>query len=115
MGLMGILTGKLYDMFGIKPLAIIGLTILTVVSFMLTTLSMDTHYLEVMILYTIRSFGLSFVMMPITTAGLATMHGINTAFLVAAVISAIALALSFFFKKQKLEASTTEKEILILE
>ncbi|MBI4857431.1 MAG: DHA2 family efflux MFS transporter permease subunit [Acetobacterium woodii] len=72
MGLMGIFTGKLSDRIGIKPLAIIGLSILTVVTFMLTTLTMDTPYVEIMLLYTMRAFGLSFILMPITSAGLAT-------------------------------------------
>ena len=155
MGVMGIVTGKLYDKVGIKPLAIIGMTIMTGITYMLSTLSMDTSYTEIMILYTVRSFGMAFVMMPITTAGLttiplellphanalsstlrqvagavgtailvvvmsdqakyyiqdlgaavtansvklATVHGIDVAFLVATIISAIALVLSFFFKK----------------
>lgn len=171
MGLMGIFTGKLSDRIGIKPLAIIGLTILTVVTFMLTTLTMDTPYLEIMLLYTIRSFGLSFILMPITSAGLATIpleliphanalsstlrqvaasigiaalvvvmsnqtkdylqdlgpavtsesvklatiYGINHAFFVSAIISAIALFLSFFFKRPKLEQTSFEKEVLAFE
>lgn len=72
MGLMGVFTGKLYDKVGIKPLAIVGLTIITGVTYMLSTLSLDTSYKEIMILYTIRCFGMSFVMMPITSAGLVT-------------------------------------------
>ena len=171
MGIMGIWTGKLYDRIGIKPLAIIGFTILTVTTYMLTKLSVNTPYMEIMLLYTIRLFGLSFVIMPITSAGLATIpraliphanalsstlrqvaasigtaslivvmtnqskyyiqdlgtavtadaaklaaiHGINSAFLVSAIISAIALLLSFFFKKPKLEESKLEKEVLVFE
>lgn len=170
MGLMGIFTGKLSDRIGIKPLAIIGLTIHTVATFMLTMLTMDTPYINVMIMYTMRSFGLSFILMPITSAGLATIplkliphanalsstlrqvaasigiavlvvvmsnqakdylqdlgsaatseavklatiYGINQAFFVSTIISAIALFLSFFFKRPKIEEAF-EKEDLVFE
>lgn len=72
MGLVGIFTGKLFDRYGIKPLAIIALTIMTTITFMFSKLSMTTPYLTIMILYTIRSFGMSFVLMPIASAGLVT-------------------------------------------
>jgi len=72
MGLMGIFTGKLFDRVGIKPLAIIGISLMTAVTYLLSKLSLDTPYLLIMALYAIRSFGMAFVMMPITSAGLAT-------------------------------------------
>jgi len=72
MGIMGVFTGKLFDKFGIKPLALIGITIMTVTTYMFSTISMETSQAEIMILYIIRSFGMSFVMMPITSAGLMT-------------------------------------------
>jgi len=55
--------------------------------------------------------------MAVTTdaAKLATIHGINSAFLVSAIISALALALSFFFKKPEPEESKLVKKILLLE
>jgi EmrB/QacA subfamily drug resistance transporter len=72
MGLMGVVTGRLFDKVGIKPLAIIGITIMSVVTYMLSKLSMDTSYTQITILYTVRSFGLAFVMMPMSSAGLMT-------------------------------------------
>ena len=72
MGVMGVFTGKLYDKFGIKPLAIFGTIVLTITTYFLSNLSMETSYAQIMLLYTIRSFGMSFIMMPITAAGLAT-------------------------------------------
>lgn len=171
LGLMGIFTGKLSDRIGIKPLAIIGLTILTVVTFKMATLTMEIPYSEIMILYTIRAFGLSFILMPITSAGLVTiplpliphanalsstlrqvaasigiaalvvimssqtnyylqdlgaavtsesaklasLSGINRAFFVSAMTSAIALLLSFFFRRPKLAQAKVENEVLAFE
>lgn len=70
MGILGPFTGKLFDKYGIRPLAIFGLTIMTITTYELTKLSIDTPYLKIMLLYTIRSFGMAFIMMPIMTAGL---------------------------------------------
>ena len=70
MGAMGPFTGRLFDKVGIKPLAIFGLLIMTITTYQLSKLSMDTPYLHVMLLYTIRSFGMSFIMMTISTEGL---------------------------------------------
>lgn len=72
MGIMGVFTGRLFDKFGIKPLAIIGIAIMTGITFMLSKLSLDTPYWEIILLYSIRSFGMAFVLMPITSAGLMT-------------------------------------------
>jgi len=171
LGLMGIFTGKLSDRIGIKPLAIVGLTILTVVTFKMANLTMAMPYNEVMLLYTIRAFGLSFILMPITSAGLVTiplpliphanalsstlrqvaasigiavlvvimssqanyylqdlgaavtsesaklasLSGINRAFFVSAMTSAIALLLSFFFRRPKLVQAKVENDVLAFE
>jgi EmrB/QacA subfamily drug resistance transporter len=72
MGIMGVFTGKLFDKFGIKPLALAGITIMSITTYMYSKLSMGTSHAEIMILYIIRSFGMSFVMMPINSAGLMT-------------------------------------------
>ncbi|WP_088070201.1 DHA2 family efflux MFS transporter permease subunit [Gottfriedia luciferensis] len=70
MGALGPLTGKLFDKYGIRPLAIFGLLIMTFTTYEFTKLSIDTPYLKIMFFYTLRSFGMSFIMMPIMTAGL---------------------------------------------
>ncbi|MGE7947529.1 DHA2 family efflux MFS transporter permease subunit [Lysinibacillus sp. NPDC093688] len=70
MGIMSPITGKLFDKFGPRILAIIGLTITTIASFGLTKLEIDSSYTFIVSLYTIRMFGLSMVMMPIMTNGL---------------------------------------------
>lgn len=70
MGFMGPIAGKLLDSIGIKPLAITGLIIMTFATWELTQLNMDTPYSTILIIYIIRSFGMSFIMMPIMTAGM---------------------------------------------
>jgi len=70
MGALGPVTGKLFDKYGIRPLAIFGLLIMTYTTYEFTKLSIDTPYLKIMFFYTVRSFGMSFIMMPIMTAGL---------------------------------------------
>src|SRR5699024_8753994 len=70
MGLMSPITGRLFDKFGARILAIIGLTIMTVATFLFTRLTMEVAYFDLMILYTVRMFGMSLVMMPVMTNGL---------------------------------------------
>ncbi|EJQ49770.1 DHA2 family efflux MFS transporter permease subunit [Bacillus mycoides] len=70
MGIMGPVAGKLFDKYGIRPLAIVGLAITTFATYKFTTLSMDTPYSVIMTDYIIRSIGMSFIMMPIMTAGM---------------------------------------------
>lgn len=70
MGLMSPITGRLFDRFGARVLAIIGLTIMTISTFLFTRLTMEIGYFELMTLYTVRMFGMSLVMMPVMTNGL---------------------------------------------
>ncbi|SER36195.1 MFS transporter, DHA2 family, multidrug resistance protein [Gracilibacillus ureilyticus] len=70
MGIMSPITGMLFDKFGAKWLAASGLTIVTATTFLFTNLSLDTAFSYLVIIYAIRMFGLSLVMMPVMTAGL---------------------------------------------
>ncbi|MBO1580815.1 DHA2 family efflux MFS transporter permease subunit [Bacillus sp. XF8] len=70
MGIMGPIAGKLFDKYGIRPLAIVGLAITTYATYEFTKLSMDTPYSVIMTDYIVRSIGMSFIMMPIMTAGM---------------------------------------------
>ena len=67
---MSPITGKLFDRFGGRGLALTGLTIMTVATYSFSHLSMDTTLTTLMILHAIRMFGLSMVMMPVSTNGL---------------------------------------------
>ena len=70
MGLMSPITGKLFDKYGARALAIIGLSIMIVSTYLLTDLTFETGYAYLVAVYTVRMFGMSLVMMPISTNGL---------------------------------------------
>ena len=70
MGIMSPITGKLFDKFGPRILATIGLTITAVATYFLTRLEVDSSYAYIISVYTIRMLGISLVMMPIMTNGL---------------------------------------------
>lgn len=70
MGIMSPITGRLFDKYGAKALAIIGLSILVVTTYLLSFLTMEDSYFYLMTLYTTRMFGMSLVMMPVMTNGL---------------------------------------------
>lgn len=70
MALMSPLTGRLFDKFGGRILAIVGLTITVVTSYFFSQLTLETTYTHLIILYTVRMFGMSMVNMPVSTNGL---------------------------------------------
>jgi EmrB/QacA subfamily drug resistance transporter len=70
MGIMSPITGRVFDRFGARWLAITGLSIITITTFAFSSLDTSTSMAYIMILYSVRMFGLSMVMMPATTAGL---------------------------------------------
>ncbi|RDW17592.1 MFS transporter [Oceanobacillus arenosus] len=70
MGIMSPITGKLFDKYGPRLLAISGLIIVVVTTFFFSRLDMEISYLNMIILFTIRNLGMSMVMMPIMTNGL---------------------------------------------
>lgn len=70
MGIMNPITGKLFDMFGARYLAIGGFLILTVTTFLFADLSTETTLMYMAVLNAVRMLSISMVMMPITTAGL---------------------------------------------
>lgn len=74
MGIMNPITGKLFDKFGARYLSLIGLAILTLGTFGLSFLSVDTSRGYIILLYSIRMFGIAMLMMPLTTSGLNSLH-----------------------------------------
>ncbi|MEC5423791.1 MDR family MFS transporter [Virgibacillus sp. C22-A2] len=70
MGFMSPITGRIFDRIGARWLVITGLSILTVTSFLYTNLSAETSLTYLTVVFAIRMFGISMVMMPATTAGL---------------------------------------------
>lgn len=70
MGIMSPITGRIFDKIGARWLVIIGLSITAVTTFLFTDLSTTTSLTYLTVVFAIRSFGISMVMMPATTAGL---------------------------------------------
>lgn len=70
MGIMSPIAGKLFDKFGSRILAIIGLIIVSITTFMFSNLSVATEITYLATLYAVRMMGISLVMMPVQTAGL---------------------------------------------
>lgn len=73
MGMMSPITGRLFDKWGAKVLAIPGLSLVVITTFLFSQLSLDTSYWQIMIIYSIRMLGISLVMMPVMTNGLNTL------------------------------------------
>lgn len=69
-GIMSVFTGKFYDKYGPRPLIYTGFTILTITTIMLSFLHTDTSYTYLIVVYAIRMFSVSLLMMPINTTGI---------------------------------------------
>ncbi|WP_373562350.1 MDR family MFS transporter [Halobacillus litoralis] len=67
---MSPVTGRIFDKIGARLLAVCGLIILTGATAAFSFLDIRTTFTTITVLYAIRMFGLSMVMMPVTTAGL---------------------------------------------
>lgn len=70
MGLMSPITGRLFDKYGARWLAIIGLGMLTVTTLMFANLSTETTFTYLAVVNSFRMLGVAMVMMPVTTEGL---------------------------------------------
>ena len=70
MGVMNPITGRLFDKFGARWLAIIGLAIVVITTFMFTNLTADTTFIYLTVVNSFRMLGIAMVMMPVTTTGL---------------------------------------------
>lgn len=67
---MSPITGKLYDRFGAKPIFITGLLFIIPAMWAVTDLSSSTTYMYLVIRTIFLRLGLSFITMPLNTAGL---------------------------------------------
>ena len=70
MGLMMPITGAIFDKRGARKLAITGMFILTSATLPFAFLTSKTSVIVIVVLYAIRMFGISMVMMPVTTSGM---------------------------------------------
>ncbi|MEQ8197626.1 MAG: MDR family MFS transporter [Clostridiaceae bacterium] len=67
---MMLVSGRLFDKYGVKKLAIPGIILLAVSTIPFTNLHMDTSITFVAVVYTIRYIGIALVIMPLQTAGM---------------------------------------------
>ncbi|WP_078544911.1 DHA2 family efflux MFS transporter permease subunit [Litchfieldia alkalitelluris] len=113
MALMSPITGRLFDKYGGRALAIIGLTIMTVTTYLFSTLTFETSYHQLMILHAVRMLGMSMVMMPVSTNGLNQLparfypHGTAMNNTLNQVSGAIGTALLVTIMSNKTESSAT--------
>ncbi|UUZ80423.1 MFS transporter [Paenibacillus sp. P26] len=70
MGIMSPITGRIFDKIGARSLALIGSVILVGMTFLFSNMTASTPYFYMMVIYAIRMFGISLMMMPVMTAGL---------------------------------------------
>ncbi|MGN1279560.1 MAG: MDR family MFS transporter [Limosilactobacillus sp.] len=70
MGFMSPITGNLFDRYGAKRLAMTGMFILSVGTLPFAFITRDTPTIYIVFLYAVRMFGISMVMMPVTTSGM---------------------------------------------
>ncbi|GKV69322.1 MFS transporter [Sporosarcina sp. NCCP-2716] len=70
MAIMLPISGKLFDKYGARWLAVFGLAITVLTTWGFTTLNMTTSYGFILLLYVLRMFGMSFLSMTVTTEGM---------------------------------------------
>lgn len=70
MAFMSPITGRTFDAFGGRRLAVIGLVILTLSTLPFVWLTVDTPTSYIIILQVVRTLGISMVLMPVTTSGM---------------------------------------------
>ena len=70
MGVMSPVTGRIFDRFGARVLAIVGFALLASMSLLLARLTPDTSFAYIAIVNAVRMLGTAMVIMPVTTAAL---------------------------------------------
>jgi EmrB/QacA subfamily drug resistance transporter len=70
MGVLMPITGKLFDRFGAKWLAVCGLLMMIATTFSFTNLTDSTSYAWLILMSTGRRIGMALILMPVQTAGL---------------------------------------------
>ncbi|MFD0698640.1 DHA2 family efflux MFS transporter permease subunit [Paenibacillus sp. GCM10027628] len=70
MGVMQPIAGMIFDRIGVRWLAVVGLIITTATTWEFSRLTSDTTYSHILVLYCLRMFGMSFMMMTIMTEGM---------------------------------------------
>ncbi|MCF8011880.1 MAG: DHA2 family efflux MFS transporter permease subunit [Clostridiales bacterium] len=74
MGIMSPINGRIYDKFGARGLVLTGLTLLTAATIPFTSLDNSVSLTFLTLMYAVRMFGVSMIMMPLTAAALNQLH-----------------------------------------
>jgi MFS family permease len=64
------ITGRIFDKYGAKRLAMTGMFLLMAATAPFIFLTAKTPIIYIVVLYAVRMFGISMVMMPVTTSGM---------------------------------------------
>ncbi|QYA48144.1 MDR family MFS transporter [Nosocomiicoccus ampullae] len=70
LGFLSPVSGKLFDMYGPKIMAITGLALATITTAFLGRLTIDTSFTYILTIYVIRAFGMTLVNTPVMTNGM---------------------------------------------
>ncbi|MHC5268705.1 MDR family MFS transporter [Enterococcus sp. LJL98] len=120
LGVMMFFTGHLFDKIGARQMAITGMFLLTSATFPFAFLTATTPIPYIMMLYAVRMFGISMVMMPVTTSGMNALpeklmsHGtaVNSTFrqISSSIGTAVLMSVSTTISKKNLPNATLLKE-----
>lgn len=69
-GIMSPITGRLFDKYGARKMAITGMTLLALGTIPFVFLTAESSYTMIIVLYAIRMVGVALVMMNVTTSGM---------------------------------------------
>ncbi len=88
-------SGKIFDKYGAKATTFVGMTFLTITSYLLSQITMNNSLNYIMIILIFRGFGIGLSMMPVTTMGMQDIenHQIGKASALSGTIRQIAGAL----------------------
>ena len=67
---MSPITGRIFDRFGARYMAITGMTLLTLGTIPFLFITENTSVAYIVIFYAVRMFGIAMTMMPVTTSGM---------------------------------------------
>ncbi len=69
-GILSPITGKLFDKYGPRLLALLGLSLVVIGTFVLAGLTITTPFIWLTVIYAVRMLGISMLTMPMTTWGI---------------------------------------------
>lgn len=74
---MSVYTGKIYDKYGLKVLAIPGFILLIIMTILHCFLTSETPYWYIIVIYAVRMFAVALIIMPLNTIGINALESKN--------------------------------------